>query len=270
MPMTAPDAFTQALAPGVPLWAAVLAAATAAVVLGVAKSGFGGGVGILAVPLTALALDPRLAMGVLLPVLIAADLFAVYQHWGQQSWRHLRPAFIGAAFGIALGTLLLWVFRQAGTLTTALNLTVGGVCLLLVIVQLYRLAGGKVPRIPDRPAASANAGFLSGVVSTLAHSAGPIMSVYLLEHRLDKGRLVGTLVLFFYVVNVAKLPSFIGLGLITPQTLLISAAMAVVVPAGSLLGLYLHRRVAERPFAVVMYTGAAAAAARMIWKGAGM
>ena len=223
--------------------------------------------GILAVPLTAVALDAKLALGVLLPVLIAADLFAVYQHWGRQSWVHLKPAFIGAAGGIALGTALLWYFREAGSLTTALNLTVGGMCLLLVAVQVYRVAGFRVPRVPDRPASSAAAGGLAGVVSTLAHSAGPIMSVYLLEQKLEKRLLVGTLVLFFYVVNIAKLPGFLALGLITRRTLALSAAMAVLVPVGSLLGLWLHRRVAERPFALIMYAGAAAAAWRMIWKG---
>ncbi len=252
-----------------PLAWALAALAGAAVIIGIAKSGFGGGIGILAVPLTAGVLRPQDALGVLLPVLIVADIVAMVQHRGQQSWRHLGPAFVGAAVGIAAGTLLLWWFREAGSLKRALNLTIGGVCLFFVVVQVYRLMGGAVPRVPDRAASSVVAGGVAGGVSTLAHSAGPIMSIYLLEQKLEKRRMVGTLVFFFFAVNLAKLPSFYGLGWIGPETLAVSGAMVLLVPIGSLMGLWMHRRVQERPFVITMYCGAAAAAAWMIFKEVG-
>lgn len=239
----------------------------AVLIIGIAKSGFGGGIGILAVPLLALALNPEVAVGVLLPILILGDIVALIQHRKFRSWRHLRWAFVGGAVGIGVGTILFWVFRSSEVMATALNLTVGGVCVVFVGIQVYRMLGGKVPAVPDNAASGVTAGGVAGVVSTLAHSAGPVMTIYLLEHKLEKRILVGTLVLFFFLLNLAKLPTYVGFGLINGKTLLASAIMLPLVPVGSLLGLWMHRVIAERPFTFIMYAGAAAAGLRMVWKG---
>ena len=246
---------------------AVAALCAAVIVIGIAKSGFGGGVGILAVPLMAAAIDPGAALGVMLPILIAADVVAVAQHHRHFSGFHLGWSLLGAAVGIAFGTVVLWLFQVSESQARMLNLTVGGVCVGFVAVQVYRLLGGKVPKVPDNRRSAIGAGGLAGAVSTLAHAAGPVMTIYLLEHRLAKQRLVSTLVLFFFVVNIAKLPTYLGQGIINTQTLQASAWLILLVPVGSLIGIWLHRMVAEKPFALIMYVGALAAGARMVWKG---
>jgi len=251
---------------GTALWWAATAFAVAVLVIGIAKSGFGGGIGILAVPLTASALSASVAVGVLLPILIAADLVAVWQHHRHPDGRHLRWTLLGAVFGIVAGTAIIVALGKQERLETGLSLVVGGVCLLFVAIQCYRLVGGKVPRVPDTPASGIAAGGLAGVVSTLVHGAGPIMSIYLLEHRLPKRVLVATLVFFFWIVNLMKLPSYIGYSIITPRTLLVSALAIPLVPVGSLLGMWMHKRVAERPFTLIMYLGAAAAGAHMLYR----
>ncbi|MEM1107471.1 MAG: sulfite exporter TauE/SafE family protein [Planctomycetota bacterium] len=262
-----PESLINLIPPDTPIPAAIAAMCGAVLIIGIAKSGFGGGVGILAVPLLAVALSPEVAVGVMLPILICADVVALVQHRKFRSWRHLRWSFLGGAFGVGIGTVLFWWFRSSEVLPTALNLTVGGVCLVLVGLQLYRMFGGKVPAVPDNAAAGTTAGSVAGVVSTLAHSAGPVMTVYLLEHKLKKRMLVGTLVLFFFLLNVAKLPTYFGFGLIDRQTLVASAMMFPLVPVGSLMGFWLNKVIAEKPFVLVMYAGAAAAGLRMVWKG---
>ncbi len=258
----------------VPMWWFYTAMALAIIIIGIAKSGFGGGVGILAVPLTANVLPTQVALGVMLPILMAADVLAVWQHRGQQSWRHLRLNFAGAAVGIALGTALMFWFKTRATsdlahqeqvLSMSLRLSVGVLCLLLVLVQCYRLTGLKVPRVPDNNTAGVVAGGLSGFVSMLTHGAGPIMSVYLLENRMEKRLLVGTLAVFFIVVNTAKVPSYLALGWITWPTFTLSAVCFLLVPIGSVLGLWMHKRIPQRPFTLIMYLGAAAAAGNMIY-----
>jgi len=140
------------------------------------------------------------------------------------------------------------------------------VCLALVALQLYRLAGGRVPRIPPGRRTGAAVGGLAGFVSTLAHAAGPVMSVYLLDQRLKKAELVGTLVVFFFVLNLMKMPGYLALGVIDGDTLRASALLLPLVPVGAVLGLWLHRRVPERPFTLIMYAGAAAAGGRMVYQ----
>ncbi len=247
------------------LWS--LAALGAAVlIIGIAKAGFGGGVAIVAVPLTAAAMPPERAIGVLLPLLIAADLFANAAHFRHQSGPHLKWLLVGGITGIVAGTAVMLALQERGLLTFALNLMVGSICLFFVAVQCYRLLGGSVPRIPPGPVGGHSTGLVAGLTSTIAHSAGPIVSIYLLEQRMEKRLLVGTMVLFFLIVNVAKLPTYFGMGLINPSTLWAGLWTLPLIPVGVWLGLWMHKRIPEKPFVAVMYLGAAAAAGNMLYR----
>lgn len=241
----------------------------AVIVMGIAKSGFGGGIGILAVPLVANAMPPDRALGVMLPILVVADVFAVYQHRWQWSWPHLRPALFGAAGGVGLGTLLIFMLFQSGSkdsFAAVLSILVGSICLVMVGVQVYRMLGGKVPKLPGNKPAAVTVGASAGFTSMLSHAAGPIMSIYWLDQDLGKRVLTSSLVLFFILVNIAKLPSYVALDMITLQTLKESAVFALFVPIGSLLGIVMHHRIPEKPFTAVMYAGAAAAGGWLIIK----
>jgi uncharacterized membrane protein YfcA len=250
-------------------WVYITSVGAAVLLIGVSKAGFGGGVGIAAVPLMAIALPTHRAVGVLLPVLIVADVFSVTHHRGQQSRPHLRWMLAGAVAGIALGTLfLVYLQYQQGqaTFEQVLNVMIGGLCLLFVGLQVYRLMGGAVPHLPRTPTTGRIAGGLAGFVSTLMHGAGPVMTVYLLEQRLTKRHLVGTAVLFIFIVNLLKLPTYFGLMLINPGSLLQSLWCLPLVPIGTLAGMWMHKRINERLFTIVMYVGTAAAAGHMLYK----
>ena len=255
------------LPPETALWWYVTALGLGVLIIGIAKAGFGGGIGILAVPLVANALPAERAIGVMLPILILADVFSVWSHRKGVSRRHLWPMLVGAAVGVMIGAAVLWTFQNSGhaTLTWALNMTIGSVCLCFVAIQLYRMLGGRVPHIPPGPVGGATSGGLAGIVSTIAHAAGPIISIYLLEQRLDKSRLVATMLLFFLVLNCLKLPTYLALGLVTTRTLTESALFAAFVPVGIIVGLWMHKRIAEKPFVLIMYLAAAAAGARMLY-----
>ncbi len=257
----------------VPAWWFYTAVIAAVIVMGIAKSGFGGGVGILAVPLIANAMPAERALGVMLPILIVADLFAVYHHRRQWSWPYMRPALVGAGVGIALGTLLLFLLIDASSkshsqkhVASVLNVLVGSICLIMVGVQVFRLCGGHVPKLPGNKPTRIGVGAAAGFVSMLAHAAGPIMSIYWLDQKLGKRILTGSLVLYFLLVNSAKLPSYVALNWITLDSLKESAVFALFVPIGSLLGIVMHHRIPEKPFVAVMYAGAAAAGGWLIVK----
>ena len=254
---------------GVTAWWYYVAVIGAVIIMGIAKSGFGGGVGILAVPLIANAMPPERALGVMLPILIVADTFAVYQHRKHRSWSHMKPALLGAAVGIGLGTLLLFALIGSGSdqhLKAVLSILVGSICLLMVGVQIYRMLGGRVPTLPGNKPTGVAVGGAAGFTSMLAHAAGPIMSIYWLDQKLGKRVLTGSLVLFFILVNAAKLPSYVALEWITLDSLKESAVFALFVPIGSLLGIVMHHRIPEKPFTAVMYAGAAVAGAWLIIK----
>jgi uncharacterized membrane protein YfcA len=247
----------------------------AVVLTGIAKAGFGGGIGIIAVPLTIAVLDPRAGLGFMLPILITGDIFSFLHHRHNRSNLHCRWLVLGAFGGIALATILLLVLQHAaGTgdvethnkaINRGLYLVVGGSCLLMVAAQAYRMIGGRLPHIPSSAPAGYTTGGLAGFVSTLAHSAGPVINVYLLEEELDKSLHVGTAVLFYLFVNLGKVPAYVGLGYMTAATFKTSLLFLPLVPVGTCAGSWMHKRVPEKPFAIILYLGAAAGAAWMLW-----
>jgi len=92
------------------------------------------------------------------------------------------------------------------------------------------------------------------------------VTLYLLQEKLEKRILVGTLVFFFLVVNVAKLPTFVAMGWIDASTLRDAIWTIPLLPLGTLGGVWLNRRVPEKPFIVVMYAATTLTAAHMIYR----
>ena len=81
-----------------------------------------------------------------------------------------------------------------------------------------------------------------------------------------KRRFVGPMLMYFLLINTAKLPTFISLDLINKRTLSDSIWFVPLLLIGTLLGTWMNRKVLERPFAVIMYMMAAVAAAAMVYK----
>jgi uncharacterized membrane protein YfcA len=153
-----------------------------------------------------------------------------------------------------------------------MNALVGALCLVIVLLQAYRLLGGTVSTLPPGPASGVGVGVVAGALSTLNHAAGPITTLYLLQERLEKRKLVGTMLLYTLIGNVAKLPTFLllpmpdGRPLINAATVGDSLWFLPIIPVGIVAGVWLNRRVPERPFAAIMYVAAAVMAGQMMWK----
>ena len=275
-PLFSFDSLRPLLADGASPMVAVVMLTLAVMIIGVAKSGFGGGLNILAVPLVANVVEPAYALGFMLPIMLVADVIAVAQHRHNVAAGPLRRYLLGAAIGVAIAVagvvmLLLATGAPAGQRLTspsfeqAMRICVGLCCVVLVLLQAARVFGLPLPPIGATPARDRVAGALSGFTSSLAHSGGPILSIYLLETRMKPRLLVGTLVVFFFLLNLMKLPGYLGLGFITGRTLMLSAVFLAVVPVGSAVGLWLNRRIPHRPFIAIMYAVAGLAGARLLW-----
>lgn len=73
-------------------WPQALALVAGAILIGISKAGFGGGPGMLVPPLLALFIeDARIAVGLLLPLLLATDVFALRFYWGRWDKRNVVP-----------------------------------------------------------------------------------------------------------------------------------------------------------------------------------
>jgi uncharacterized membrane protein YfcA len=81
--------------------------------------------------------------------------------------------------------------------------------------------------------------------------------------------MVGTLLMYFIIINCAKLPSYIALGFINTRTLMDSLWFIPLIPVGTLLGAWMNKKMSDYWFNVIMYSATAVTAGYMIYKSVG-
>lgn len=233
--------------------------AVVAVSAGLAKAGFSG-MGTVALVLMAMVMPARESTGALLTILITADLYAVLAFRRHANWRLvarlLPPAFVGIVCGWWLMPRIPepWFRPVLGATTLAL------VALLLAQRATPRFATS----ISGRPGLGIAAGWVGGVTTMVANAAGPIMSIYFLARRLPKMELVGTAAWFFFVINLAKVPFSVGLGLIDRNSLLLTLTLAPLVALGAFFGKWLLVRINQALFEALLIAFTVLAAVRLL------
>jgi len=217
-----------------------LLAVPALLITAISKGGFGAGGGVLAVPLMALRLPVPQVAAIMLPLLCLMDIISLWGYRGRWDGRILRLTVPAAMLGIAVGAVSFGVLPE-----TWIRLLIGLIAIGFTLQRWLVRRRGIAHAISIRPVMGFFWAAISGFTSFLANAGGPPYSVYLLPLALDKTLFVGTTVVFFAVVNFAKLSPFIWLGLFDRQNLLTSLALSPIAPIGIGLGLWLHRRIDE-------------------------
>lgn len=233
--------------------------AASAFAIGVAKTGLPG-VGILVVPLLAIVFGAKASVGLLLPILIFADLFAVgyYRHHGL--WRHLVRLLPWALVGIGVGYAVLSRIDNR-----TLKPLIGMIVLGMLVLRFRSIVKGDGQSVPQHGLFSAAMGFLAGVTTMMANAAGPVMTLYLLSMRFDKKKFIGTAAWFFFIVNWVKVPFMAQLDMITMASLKMDLMVLPAVVAGALSGIWLLKRIPQRLFNIIALLLAAAAAMKLLF-----
>lgn len=218
-------------------------AALGALMAGLAKTGIAG-LGVLTVAIYASILPARESVGVLLVVLIVADVVAVSVYRREASWGHLVRLFPWAGVGILLGVLAFGRMNDQ-----AVRVFIGAILVGLVALQAWRMRSPAVPDgIPPRTWLVVLTGLTAGFTTMIANAAGPLMVIYLLAMRLPKFTFVGTAAWFFLAINLFKVPFSYWLGLITPSSFALSLRLAPFAVVGALSGRWLIGLMNQRVF----------------------
>jgi len=237
------------------------AAIPAVLITGISKSGFSGGVGILAVPLIAVFVSPLQAAAVMLPILVVMDLITIWAY--RRTWHkgNLIVLLPGAVLGVGVGWATFhWVDDNA------VRLLLG---VISIAFGLSYFAGGREAENPKTPPPwiGTVCGTISGFTSFVAHAGGAPVKVFLLPQRLDKTLFVGTNVIFFFAVNQLKLIPYGALGQFSTDNLALSAVLLPLAPLGVWLGLKLHHRVSEQLFYRICYGLVLISGCKLMWDG---
>lgn len=229
------------------LWQWALGA-LGAFLIGLSKTGIPG-LGILSVTLFALVFPPRESTGLVLVILICADVVAVTTYRRDASWPHLLRLFPWAAAGVVLGFLALGRVDD-----TQMRHLIGVIVIALVVFQYARSrkpAPADADVKPSQRWVAPVAGITAGFTTMVANAAGPIMVLYLLAMRLPKIVFVGTAAWYFFTLNLFKTPFSASLGLINLSSLGVDLFLAPFAVVGALVGRPLLERINQKVFELI-------------------
>ena len=228
----------------------VLAGVPAVLIIGISKGGFGGGLGVLSVLIMSLVVTPRMAAGIMLPILCLMDVMAIWVWRKHVNWRLLGPLAPAALVGILFGTLTFEYLSVAH-----LKLMIGIIAVAFTFHWVIKNSGKTISKSNSgsRPWLGATSGAIAGFTSFVAHAGGPPISMYMIPLALPKAVFQATTVWFFFVVNCVKLVPYAALDMLSLDNLTASVILLPLAPVGVIFGVWLHHRISQRMFYSACY-----------------
>ena len=243
------------------VWQWVLLAFCAFVV-GISKTGIPG-LGILPVPLMAIILPAKASVGVLLPILIFADIFAAGYYRRSAQWGHIVRLMPWTMLGIVAG-----FFAMDKISDVQLKPVIGVIVLVMVCLKVIndqRKTEDLETGAFRKYAFVAVLGFIAGMTTMMANAAGPVMVIYLLAAGLPKREFVGTGAWFFFIVNWLKVPFSAKLSLITAESLKLDVTLFPFIVVGAIVGILLLKHIPQKLFRILVLVLAVAAGLKLIF-----
>jgi uncharacterized membrane protein YfcA len=235
-------------------------AVPAVLLVGISKSGFGGGFGALGVPLMALVVPVPQAAAIMLPLLLVMDglgIAALLRQCDRALIRLLLPAGL---LGTVIGALLFGMLSAQ-----AVAGLIGGLTLVFLALRLFARARADAPSPPRW--LGFLLGTLSGFTSFVAHAGSPPIAFYVLPLRLAPIVFTATMTVFFAAVNLSKWVPYAWLGLIDGRNMSTSLALLPLVPIGVWVGVRFARRVSPTLFYRLFNVGMLLTGVKLLWDG---
>lgn len=234
---------------------ATLTLLAAALITGFSKFSVGG-MGMLIVPVLMLAYPGPEALGILVPIYIFADVIAVLIYRTTVNWTVLIRLLPLQIFGMGVGAWLL-AGMNADQFALLIGFSIVGMLLLGIWLD------HNDATFMRHPSTAKSVGFIAGVISMTASAAGPILSLYMMEQRLEKESYVSTRAWLFLVIDLAKVPLLYKLGFLNAEATLLGLQSIPAMLVGGLIGYLLLRKMQFQQFKWLIRTVAAIAAVKI-------
>lgn len=185
--------------------------------------------------------------GLLLPILIFADVFAVSYYNRHARWKHvfkLLPwAVIGIFIALHVGEMIKdEVFKEIMAI----------VVLAGIVIMVYRDVKKEI-KVPDKMWFAAILGIAGGFSTMIGNAAGPIMALYLLSTRLPKNNFIGTGAWFFFIINLLKVPLHVfAWKTINFQTFIFDVLLIPAIALGAISGFHLVKLIPEKFYRILV------------------
>jgi uncharacterized membrane protein YfcA len=219
-----------------------LLAFLATFILGVSKAGVKG-IAVLIVTLMAVAFGGKSSTGMLMPLLIVGDIFAIFYYHRDTQWKYLRAFLPWMMLGVVIGALIGKDLPEK-TFQLTMGLTILGTLFMLVWWERK-----KIKKIPTHWAFGSFMGIMAGITTMIGNLAGAFSNVYFLAMRLPKNHFIGTAAWLFFFINLFKLPFHVFVWkTISLESLKIFLLLLPGLVLGLVAGVFLVKKISESFF----------------------
>ncbi|MEN3323603.1 sulfite exporter TauE/SafE family protein [Mariniflexile soesokkakense] len=217
-------------------WAAIC---FAVFLLGLSKSGIKG-IGIIIVVILAFVFGEKTSTGILLPMLIFADIFAVVYYNKHAQWQYIKKLLPAMVIGVLVG---VWVGND---ISEVIFKRIMAVIIIGSVLIMFYMENRKSNTIPTNKWFSNSTGFMAGFTTMVGNLAGPISDIYFLAMRMPKNEFIGTAAWLFFIINVFKLPFHIFVwNTVSVETLVLNSVLIPMVILGFFLGAYIVKLISN-------------------------
>ncbi len=217
-------------------WTALL---IAIFILGVGKAGLKG-LGVIIVVTLAFVFGEKTSTGILLPMLVAADIMAVIYYKRHVKWNIAFKLLPWMIFGVLVG---VWIGNDISEFAFKKMMAI--IIVLVIGIMIY-FEKRKTDTIPTNIAFAGSMGFLAGFTTMIGNLAGPISNIYFLAIKFPKNEFIGTAAWLFFIVNVFKLPfHFFVWKTITSESLIFNSILIPVLALGFAVGVNIVKRISN-------------------------
>jgi len=176
-----------------------LLAALGAFLLGIAKSGVKG-IAVFIVILFVFAFGAKASTGVLMPLLIGGDIFAIIYYKKHADWKYIFILIPWMILGVILGTYFGNLLDE-----NTFRLGMAGLILLTTLLLLF-WERYPLKQVPSHWSFAGSLGVLAGFTTMIGNLAGAVTNIYFLAMRLPKNVFIGTSAYVFFIINLFKVP----------------------------------------------------------------
>lgn len=219
------------------------------------------GIGILVVILLAFVYEAKASTGILLPMLIIADIIAVVYYRRAVRWDYLKRflpwMIVGVLFGTYVGKEMPEEIFKKGM----------AIIILISVLIMFALERYDKSKIPDRMWFAGSMGFAAGFTTMIGNLAGAFSNIFFLASRIPKIEFIGTAAWLFFFINLFKLPFHIwSWKTIDLDTLYINLTLVPGIIVGFYIGLKIVEKIKEHQFRKFILVMTAIGAMTMIFR----
>ena len=217
-------------------------ASAAAFVIGLSKAGIKG-IAVINVTFMALAFGAKESTGLVVPLLVLADIFAVIYYNRHTQWKYVYKVLPWMILGVLIGAYV------GKDLPESLFKIGMALIILITVFMMYWWDRKKTKTVPTHWAFASTIGVVAGITTMVGNLAGAFSNIYFLAMRLPKNHFIGTAAWLFLIINIIKLPFHIFVWeTISEETIMLNIKLLPGILFGFLVGIKIIKLIKEAFF----------------------